>query len=96
MNWSTSVLTTVSSDTEPSIIVTFDNAKYIFNTSENTTRSFLQSGRTWKRARALFFTQARVEKTSGLPGMSLKLERGDTLLKCSSRSYHDFRRCNDQ
>ncbi|KAF8902361.1 hypothetical protein CPB84DRAFT_1775902 [Gymnopilus junonius] len=69
MNWSTSVLTTISSDTEPSIIVTFDNAKYIFNTSENTTRSFLQSGRTWRKAKALFFTQARVEKTSGLVGL---------------------------
>ncbi|KDR80789.1 hypothetical protein GALMADRAFT_153220 [Galerina marginata CBS 339.88] len=69
MNWSASVLTSISSDTEPSIIVTFHTAKYIFNTSENTTRSFLQSGRLWRRTRALFYTQARVEKTSGLPGL---------------------------
>ncbi|KAF9565899.1 hypothetical protein CPC08DRAFT_143698 [Agrocybe pediades] len=69
MNWSSSVLTTLSTDTEPSIIVTFPDAKYIFNTSENTTRSFLQSGRHWRKTKALFFTQARVEKTSGLPGL---------------------------
>ncbi|PPQ90050.1 hypothetical protein CVT25_006290 [Psilocybe cyanescens] len=69
MNWSSSVLTSVSSDTEPSILVTFDNAKYIFNTSENTTRSFLQSGRNWKKARAIFYTQARIEKMGGLPGL---------------------------
>lgn len=70
MNWSSSVLTSVSSDTEPCIVVTFDNAKYIFNTSENTTRSFLQTGRNWKKARALFYTQARIEKMGGLPGMN--------------------------
>ncbi|KAH9479322.1 tRNAse Z TRZ4, mitochondrial [Psilocybe cubensis] len=69
MNWSSSVLTSVSSDTEPCIIVTFDNAKYIFNTSENTTRAFLQTGRNWKRTRALFYTQARIEKVGGFPGL---------------------------
>ncbi|KAF8956934.1 hypothetical protein BDZ97DRAFT_1848960 [Flammula alnicola] len=69
MLWSTSVLTTLSSDTEPSFMITFNDSKYIFNTSENTMRSFLQSGRLWRRTKALFFTQARVEKMSGLPGL---------------------------
>ncbi|KIM44447.1 hypothetical protein M413DRAFT_431468 [Hebeloma cylindrosporum] len=73
MVWSTSVLTALSSDTEPSIVVTFNNARYQFNTSENTTRSFVQTQQNWRRTRALFFTQARVEKMSGLPGLLMSL-----------------------
>ncbi|KAJ3514157.1 hypothetical protein NLJ89_g2531 [Agrocybe chaxingu] len=69
MTWSVNVHTTTTTDTEPSIIATFDNAKYIFGTSENTGRAFLQNNGNWKRSRALFFSQARVEKMSGLPGL---------------------------
>lgn len=68
MNWSTSVLTTVSSDTEPTIIISFDSAKYIFNAGENTNRAFLQSRRNWKRTRGLFFTDVGTKRSSGLPG----------------------------
>ncbi|KAF9478239.1 hypothetical protein BDN70DRAFT_58947 [Pholiota conissans] len=67
--WSTSVITALSSDTEPAIMLTFNEGKYIFNTSENTMRRFLQSGHTWRRTKALFFTQARIEKMGGLPGL---------------------------
>ncbi|KAF5379502.1 hypothetical protein D9615_006481 [Tricholomella constricta] len=69
MNWSTSVLTSVSSDTEPTIIVTFDSAKYIFNAGENTNRAFLQSRSNWKRTRGLFFTDVGTKRSSGLPGL---------------------------
>ncbi|KAF9466199.1 beta-lactamase-like protein [Collybia nuda] len=69
MNWSASVLTTASSDTEPTIVITFDSAKYIFNAGENTNRSFLQSRRNWKRTRGLFFTHVGTERASGLPGL---------------------------
>ncbi|GLB41597.1 putative tRNase Z endonuclease [Lyophyllum shimeji] len=69
MNWSTSVLTTLSSDTEPTIIVTFDSAKYIFNAGENTNRAFLQSRGNWKRTRGLFFTDIDTKRASGLPGL---------------------------
>ncbi|KAF9038581.1 hypothetical protein BJ165DRAFT_1352473 [Panaeolus papilionaceus] len=69
MNYSTSALTTLSSDTEPSIIITFDNAKYIFNAGENTGRSFRENDRNWKKTEAMFFTQSTIERTSGLPGL---------------------------
>jgi len=69
MNWSASVLSTVSSDTEPTIIVAFDNAKYIFNAGENTSRSFLQSRRHWRRARGIFLTSVGSQRCSGLPGL---------------------------
>ncbi|KAF9525128.1 hypothetical protein CPB83DRAFT_860056 [Crepidotus variabilis] len=73
MTWSSTVHTTISTDTEPSIIVTFADAKYIFNASENTGRAFLQSNRNWRKTKGLFFTQARVEKTSGLCGLIMTL-----------------------
>ncbi|KAK0501702.1 hypothetical protein EDD18DRAFT_1431713 [Armillaria luteobubalina] len=69
MNWSTSVLTTVSSDTEPSIIVTFDKAKYMFNAGENSGRAFLQSKRNWRKTRGIFFTDVGSQRTGGLPGL---------------------------
>jgi tRNase Z endonuclease len=68
MDWSTSVLTSLSSDTEPSVVVTFTDAKYIFNVGENISRNALQTSRTWKKARALFLTQAKIDKISGLGG----------------------------
>jgi|SRR6266545_6654202 len=72
MSWSSTVHTALSTDTEPCIIVTFDNAKYIFNASENTGRMFRQSNRNWRKTKALFFTQATVEKTSGLTGVLIQ------------------------
>lgn len=68
MDWSASVLTTISSDTEPTIVLTFPSAKYIFNAGENTNRAFLQSRRNWKRTRGLFFTQVGTQRAGGLPG----------------------------
>ncbi|KAL0575576.1 hypothetical protein V5O48_006392 [Marasmius crinis-equi] len=69
MMWNASVLSTASSDTEPSIVVTFDSFKYLFNAGENTCRSFLQSQRNWRRTKALFFTGASTERAGGLAGM---------------------------
>jgi len=68
LTWSATVHTTLSTDTQPSIIVTFDDAKYIFNASENAGRAFYESNGNWKKTKALFFTQSNVEKTSGLAG----------------------------
>ncbi|KAG6872909.1 hypothetical protein C0995_005315 [Termitomyces sp. Mi166 len=69
MIWSTSVLTPLSSDTEPTVVVTFDRAKYIFNVGENTNRAFLQSDTNWKRTRGLFFTDIGTKRCTGLPGL---------------------------
>jgi ribonuclease Z len=67
-NWSTSVLSGLSSDTEPSIVVTFESAKYIFNAGENTSRSWLQSRNNWKKAKGLFLTSVGSQRMSGVPG----------------------------
>jgi ribonuclease Z len=71
MNWSTSVYTTLSSDTEPSIVITFDSAKYIFNAGENTSRAILQNARGWRKVKALFLTRLGTQRSSGVPGVSL-------------------------
>lgn len=70
-NWSTSVYTALSSDTEPSIVITFESAKYIFNAGENTTRAILQSTRGWRKVKALFLTQLGTQRSSGVSGMLL-------------------------
>ncbi|KAK1230906.1 hypothetical protein PQX77_005984 [Marasmius sp. AFHP31] len=67
--WNASVLSTVSSDTEPAIVLTFDSHKYLFNASENTCRAFLQSKRNWRRTKGLFFTAASTERAGGLAGL---------------------------
>ncbi|KAI4525783.1 Metallo-hydrolase/oxidoreductase [Schizophyllum commune Loenen D] len=69
MDWSASVLTTLSSDTEPSVLVTFPHAKYIFNVSENTNRAFLQNSSNWKKIQGMFFTQASVQRMGGASGL---------------------------
>ncbi|KAF5351284.1 hypothetical protein D9758_007983 [Tetrapyrgos nigripes] len=69
MNWSSSVLSTVSSDTEPTIVITFDTGKYIFNVGENTHRAFLQSRSNFKRVKGIFLTKADTQRASGLAGI---------------------------
>jgi len=95
MNWSTSVYTTLSSDTEPSIVITFDSAKYIFNAGENTTRAVLQNARGWRKVKALFLTRLGTQRSSGVPGVSLVffvVHSPDSLCpflhRAWSRSFH--------
>lgn len=68
MNWSASVLSAVSSDTEPSVVITFDSAKYVFNAGENTGRTWLQSRNYWRRTKVLFLTSVGTQRGSGVPG----------------------------
>ncbi|KAJ7230661.1 hypothetical protein GGX14DRAFT_584185 [Mycena pura] len=71
MSWTASVITAATTDTEPSIVLSFENPsfKYIFNAAENTNRAFTQKKAHRRRTRAFFFTQAGAERTGGLPGM---------------------------
>ena len=70
MLYSTCVLSTVSSDTEPTLLITVNNSKYIFNAGENTGRAFMEYKRGWKNTRAVFLTSVGTQRTSGLPGTS--------------------------
>lgn len=62
-------MSTLSSDTEPSVVIAFDSAKYLFNVGENTTRSYLQSRQTWRKTRGIFLTSISTQRSSGLPGL---------------------------
>jgi hypothetical protein len=68
MDWSANVLSTVTSDTEPTIIVEFHAAKYIFNVGENTNRAFIQNRSNWRRTRGLFLTSVCAQRAGGLTG----------------------------
>ena len=71
MSWSVQAITANTSDTEPSILVTFDEAKYLFNSGENLSRAWLQSPRGWRNARAIFLTSTSSHRVGGLPGKSV-------------------------
>lgn len=73
MLWSASVLSAPSADTEPTVTITFDTAKYIFNVGENTGRSFMESQHNWKHTKAMFLTSLGTQYASGLAGEWLAL-----------------------
>ncbi|KAJ7173690.1 hypothetical protein C8R46DRAFT_1083687 [Mycena filopes] len=69
ISWAISVVTGATTDTEPSIIISFDSAKYIFNAAENSNRAFTQKKAHRKSTRAFFLTQAGAQRAGGLAGM---------------------------
>jgi hypothetical protein len=73
MNWSANVLSAATSDTEPTIIIEFDRAKYIFNVGENTNRAFCQNRPNWKKTKSFFLTSLGTQRASGLPGEYLMI-----------------------
>ncbi|KAI0341479.1 hypothetical protein BDW22DRAFT_1359055 [Trametopsis cervina] len=69
MRWSASVVSPVSSDTEPTVVITFDSGKYVFNSGENTSRAWLQSTQTWRKTKSMFLSSLGTQRSSGLPGL---------------------------
>ncbi|KAJ7813157.1 hypothetical protein B0H14DRAFT_3751159 [Mycena olivaceomarginata] len=69
MSWTASVVTSATTDTEPSLVVSFDNAKYIFNLPENSNRAFTQKKAHRKSTRAFFLTQVGAQRAGGVAGM---------------------------
>ncbi|KAJ7493248.1 hypothetical protein B0H11DRAFT_2394589 [Mycena galericulata] len=71
MSWTTSVVTSATTDTQPSLLITIDqaNCKYIFNVAENSNRAFTQKRAHKKKTRAFFLTQVSAQRAGGLAGM---------------------------
>ncbi|KAJ7623674.1 hypothetical protein FB45DRAFT_752560 [Roridomyces roridus] len=71
MSWTVSVVTSATTDTQPSLVVNIDqaNAKYIFNVAENSNRAYTQKGSHGKKTRAFFLTQVGAQRAGGLAGM---------------------------
>jgi hypothetical protein len=68
MHWDVRAVTTPSSDTDLSLLVTFDHAKFLFNCGEGTQRSFVQSRTSMRKLEGIYMTSAHTDVTGGLPG----------------------------
>lgn len=68
MHWTASVLSTVSADSEPSVMINFDNARYMINAGENAVRALCHSQTNRKRVQAIFMTRLTLERAGGLNG----------------------------
>ncbi|TFK29593.1 hypothetical protein FA15DRAFT_752407 [Coprinopsis marcescibilis] len=73
MNWSASVLSASSSDSEPAFMITFDNAKYMFNAPENLIRSFTHAECNRKKLQGVFLTGIGSARAGGLAGLFMTL-----------------------
>lgn len=67
--WSLSVLTSATSDTQPTLLLNFGTAKYIFNASEGMGRAWMQSHHSIRRTKGLFVTAAGTHRCGGVPGV---------------------------
>lgn len=72
MHWDVRAVTTPSSDTDLSLLVTFDHAKYLFNCGEGTQRSFVQSRTSMRKLEGIYMTSANLDVIGGLPGKSYR------------------------
>lgn len=66
--WTARVLSQPSLDSDPSFVITFDDAKYLFNCPENTTRTVVQRKYGFNKYRGIFLTRISSETSAGLPG----------------------------
>ncbi|KIO33776.1 hypothetical protein M407DRAFT_17385 [Tulasnella calospora MUT 4182] len=75
MQWSLRVITGLTADTEPSLILKFESppAKYIFNVPEGTNRACIQKRYGIAKTKAAFLTRLHPEQIGGFPGLVMML-----------------------
>ncbi|KAG8784449.1 hypothetical protein FRC15_003245 [Serendipita sp. 397] len=76
--WMARVTSSCSSDTNPTFLITFPDAKYLFNCPENTTRNVLQRGFGLNKYRAIFLSRITTRTSLGLPGFLMTLADSGT------------------
>ncbi|KAG8798257.1 hypothetical protein FRC17_007524, partial [Serendipita sp. 399] len=76
--WTARVTSTCTSDTDPTLLITFPDAKYLFNCPENTTRNVLQHGFGLNKYRAIFLSRITAHTGLGLPGFLMTLADSGT------------------
>ena len=69
-NYFASVINPVSSDADACFVITFDQGRYVFGCSENTTRTFVQRHLGFQKIKAVFFTGINSDRSGGFPGQS--------------------------
>ncbi|KAF6761776.1 tRNA processing endoribonuclease [Ephemerocybe angulata] len=79
MQWTASVLSTVSADSEPALMISFDEAKYMFNAGENNVRALCHSQTNRKKVKAIFCTQLTTERAGGISGTLMTLADANKL-----------------
>ncbi|KAH7104245.1 hypothetical protein BKA62DRAFT_693992 [Auriculariales sp. MPI-PUGE-AT-0066] len=72
--WNTGVISTVSSDTDLSVVANFEaGGRYVFNIPENTMRASVQYRKGFKKLSTVFLTRVHSEAMQGLPGYLLSV-----------------------
>ncbi|KAH9941310.1 uncharacterized protein BXZ73DRAFT_42209 [Epithele typhae] len=69
--WGVSTLAVATSDTDPSLVLTFDTAKYIFNLGEGSGRVYIHSPNALRNLKAFFVTGVATRHCAGMPGMMM-------------------------
>lgn len=90
--WGVYTLTAATSDTSPSLLLVFDNQRYLFNAGEGTTRAFVARSAGFKKLETIFATRASSTALQGLPGEQSTLAAEIELIGC--RSAADFGRAS--
>ena len=75
MRWSLRVVTGLTADTEPCILIRFEQppASYILNTGEGTNRAFIQRLCSIAQTKAIFLSDLSPQCVGGFPGAGLLL-----------------------
>ena len=71
--WSANVLASATSDTDPTLLINFDNAKYVFNVTEGFSRTCIQRKVTTNKLRSVFLSRYSAETCNGMPGRSIEV-----------------------
>ncbi|PVG02635.1 Metallo-hydrolase/oxidoreductase [Serendipita vermifera] len=80
--WMARVVSPANSDSDPAFMISFGDAKYLFNCPENTTRINIQRKYGLNKYRCIFLSQIASRTSAGLPGFIMTLaDSGTTDLK---------------
>lgn len=76
LRWHVQTIAVPSSDTNTSLLVNFENDKYLFECPESTSRAFIQNKVSGKKVAAIFLSTLDQETSGGLFGELLRLKIG--------------------
>lgn len=68
VRWAVGGVSTLTADTDLSVIATFDAGKYLFNAPEQFSRACIQHRRGFRKINAIFLTRIHSDTSAGLPG----------------------------
>ena len=78
-NWSVRCLTVPGPDTDLTLYVSFDNARFVFGCGEGTQRAFVQRRQTWRWLSGVFIGSGNLNGRGGLPGKASLISLGELI-----------------